>query len=143
MLDTDIFVAERFRLALGAQKRLIHFTAHIDPGIASMDLCEPLKGTVNTVGERARIDSHLLDEFQDQTVLQSQQTVQQMLLLDLLIPVFIRQLLTLVDRFNRFLRKFLYIHGITSFREIMKEMTFFSNNYNGVQPVVYVVLLEL
>ena len=121
MLHTDIFVSESLCLVLRSQQGLVHLAAHIDTGIAAMDFCQPFHSAEYPVGEGARVDAHLLDQLQDQTVLQHQQAVEQMLLLDLLIAVLISQFLALIDRFNRFLRKFLYIHGITSSHRISER----------------------
>ena len=100
MLYAHILVAQSLCFRLSSQQSLVHLSADINPAVAAVHLCEALYGPQNAVGERTGINAHLFDEPQDQAVLQRQQAVQQMLLFDLLVPVFIGQLLALVDRFN-------------------------------------------
>ena len=72
----------------------------VDAGIPSVDLCETFHSAVDAIREGSRIDPHLLNELKDQAVLKRQETIQQMLLFNLLIPILICQLLTLIDRFD-------------------------------------------
>ena len=114
MLDTDIFVAQALRLRLRSQQGLVHLTAHIHTAVAAMHLREALDAGQGTVFEGLGVYAHLFDQLQNEAVLKCQKAVQEMLLLNLLIAVFISQFFALVDCFNRFLCKFLDIH-ITSF----------------------------
>ena len=59
------------------------------------------------------IDLHFFQHFQDQAVLLIQQIVKQMFLLHLLVSIFIRYLLQIVDCLQRFLGKFINIHKIS------------------------------
>ena len=99
VLDTDILIAKRLCLALCAQQGLIHLSAHINARVAALNLGEALYGALDAVFKGARIDAHFLDQLENQAVLEREQAVEQVLLFDLLIAVFICQLFTLVDRF--------------------------------------------
>ena len=131
MLYRDIIVSQRLGFLFRAQQDLIQGVADIDLGVGTLYLGQAVDLMLGVFCKAGRIDSHLFDQSADQGILQCQQRVQQVLLLDLLIAVFIGQLLTVVDGLYGLLCKFLNVHLCTSFGQYSKAMlSLFYNYYN-------------
>ena len=108
MLHRDILIPHRLGLILRIHQCLVQLLAEIQ--LTALHLRSFLQCGADTIQKVFLVDLHLLYQLQDQAVLQGKQTVQQMLLLDLLVAVFVSQTLTTLNRLNGLLCKFLDIH---------------------------------
>ena len=75
MLHTHILVTELLGLTLCAEKRFVEITADIDAGFRALHLVDAGKCSLRSLFEFLRVNFHLLDQFQDQTVFNRQKTV--------------------------------------------------------------------
>ena len=109
-----ILVAHGLRLVLRTHQDLIQIIAHINL-TGSADLRQFLHILKGLILEHLPGDAHLRHQLQDQAVIYRQQTVQQVLLLNLLVSMFIRQFFAVLHCFQRFLSKLADIHNNASF----------------------------
>ena len=109
MLHRDILISHALCLILSADQHLVEILSHIR--LPALYLDALLQCLLHPVKEIVPVDLHPLNQLQDQAVLYRQECVEQMLLLDLLVSVFHRKLLALVDCLDRLLCKFLYVHN--------------------------------
>ena len=119
MLHGHIFVAHGLGLVLRAYQHLIQIVADIQLAAATAPyLRKLLNQPLRLIPELLPGDVHLRHQFQNQTVLQIQQAVKQMLLLHLLVSVLVSQFLTVLHGLYGFLSKFIDIHSTSPFRNI-------------------------
>ena len=109
MLHGHILISQLLCLVLRPQKHIVQILAHI--GLSPLNLGALCHRPLCAVHKMLLLDLHLLYQLQNQTVLQSQQAVQQMLLFNLLISVLIGCLFAPFHSLEGFLRKFLYVHN--------------------------------
>ena len=108
MLHGNIFVPELLRLVFRSHQDFVQILAHIN--LPALHFGAFPYGLFRPVYKMFFLDFHLLYQLQNQTVLQSEKTIQEVFLLDLLISVLISQFFTFFHRLHGFLCKFLYIH---------------------------------
>ena len=99
MLHGYIFVTHGLCLVLAAYEHLIQITADVKLAAAAY-LGQTLHCLLCLVGEHISLYPHLCNQLKNQAVLQGQQAVQKVLLINLLVSVFICQLLTVLDCFH-------------------------------------------
>ena len=109
MLHRDIFIPHLLCLILRMYQHLIQIGTHIK--LTALHLHTFLQGTLHTFLKMFCLDAHFLNEFHNQTVIQSNQAVQQVLLLHFLIAVFISKLFQSVYRLHGILCKFRNVHN--------------------------------
>ncbi|MPN64869.1 hypothetical protein SDC9_212647 [bioreactor metagenome] len=117
MLERHVLVLHALGLLFGFRERRVHVHGHIDL-IHFAARTAYARARLNALFECAcaalRVDAHLGEQLADESAVLHEHGVEQMLLLDLSGLIFDRNALRAADGFERFLRKFLYIHMITS-----------------------------
>ena len=132
MLHGNILVSHLLGLILSAQQCLVQVLADIR--LAAGHLGSSAQRILHTPFEMLLVNLHFLNQFPDQAVLLGQQTVQQVLLLDFLIAIFIGDFLTFIDCLKRFLRKFTDVHKISSLSLLL---------HNHFHDICFLVLFAL
>ena len=117
MFHRDILVSHLLGFILRMDQGVVQVLAYILA--ASLDLGPFSYGLFRPVDDQVLVDPHLLHQLQDQAVVLSEERVEQMLLLDLLVAVLHGDLLTVLNRLERFLRKFIYVHNIVLLYRVM------------------------
>ena len=111
MLHRDILIPHRLRMVLRIADHPVCPLREILLSRAG-DLRE-LVDLLRKIPEKGILrNSHLGQKLLNQAVLHRHQTVEEMELSDLLIPVIHGHLLAVIDRLHRFLRKFIDIHSL-------------------------------
>ncbi len=87
MLHGHVLVPQLLRLILGVYQHLVQVGSHIY--LAALNLGALCDGLLHPVHEVVLLNLHFLYQLQDQAVFHLQQAVEQMLLLNLLVPVFV------------------------------------------------------
>ena len=113
MFHRDILISKHLHLILSRDQYLVQILPHI--GLSSLNLGSLTDHLFDFVHKILLIDLHLLDHFQNQAVLHSQQTIKKMLLLYFLIAIIAGNFLTSLYSFHRFLGKFIDVHKHTSY----------------------------
>ena len=113
MLNRNIFIAHTFGFIFGIDQNLVEIIADIDL-TAAAHLRKPRQFLLSFVDDQLFRNAHLGQKLQDQTIIQRQEAVKQMLLFDLLVTILVRQLLTSLNGFHGFLSKFIYVHSSAS-----------------------------
>ena len=108
MLHRDILIPHGPGLILRGYQRLVQIRTETKLSAGHLDSC--IQGFFHLGHKSIFMNLHLFDQLQDQTVFLLQQGIQQMLLLDLLIAVFIGNLLQILHRLHGILCKFADIH---------------------------------
>ena len=111
VLHGDILISHGLCLILGIYQHLVAVLGQID--LTALHLRETVDRLLHLIHKLLSLNSHHIDELQDQAVIQPQQRQEQMLLINLLVAEFISQLLRILNRFHGFLRKFVDIHKVT------------------------------
>ena len=111
MFHGNILISEHLHLVLSRDQHFIQILPDIR--LSALYLGPFLYYLFYFIYEILLVDLHFLQKFQQQTILHGKQTVQQMLLFNLLIAVLAGNLLTALNRFHRFLGKFIDIHKLS------------------------------
>ena len=117
MFHRDILISHLLGFILRMDQGVVQVLAYILA--ASLDLGPFSYGLFRPVDDQVLVNPHLLHQLQDQAVVLSEERVEQMLLFDLLIAVLHGDLLTVLNRLERFLRKFIYVHNIVLLYRVM------------------------
>ena len=99
MLHGHIFIAHGLCLVLAIDQYLIQVIADIQLA-ASAHFRKTFHCLLGLIGKHVTLNPHLGNQLQNQAVIQGQETVEQMLLVNLLVPIFICQLLTVLHCFH-------------------------------------------
>ena len=99
MLHGYIFITHGLCFVLSAYEYLIQITADVKLAAAAY-LGQTLHCLLCLIGKHISLYSHLGNQLKNQAVLQGQQAVQKVLLINLLVSVFICQLLTVLNCFH-------------------------------------------
>ena len=108
MLNSDIAVSHLLCFILCPKKCFVQILSDIYLPAGNLRPC--LNHLRQVMVKQPLIDSHLGYQLRNQRLILMQKCIQQMLLLDLLISKIRSDLFKLVDRINRFLCEFLYVH---------------------------------
>ena len=122
MLYRNVLVSHLLRHILGADQSLIQVLSNVS--IASGYLYPRIDHLLHAVFKIRKLDLHLLDQLRDQAVLLMEQSIQQMLLLYLLISCVKCYLLEVIHCLYGFLCKFTDIHKLTSSYRIIEQELF-------------------
>ena len=109
MLDGCVIVAHQFCFILRADDDFIQRTGKIHLYVSGY-LNLLLNDLLGALLQEFRVDRHLLEKLRDQTVFLCKQRQQEVLLLDLLVSVFVRQLFALLNGLGRLLCESADIH---------------------------------
>ena len=99
MLHRYILVTHGLCLVLAADKHLIQIAADVKLAAAAY-LGQAFHCLLCLIGKHISLNPHLGYQLKNQAVLQGQQAVQKVLLINLLVSIFIRQLLTVLYCFH-------------------------------------------
>ena len=99
MFYRNIFISHGLGFVFCIDQDLIQVIADIQLS-ASAYLGQFLYGLLCLVFKHVALDAHFCDQLHDQAVIQSQQAVQQMRLVDLLVSIFICQLFAVLNCFH-------------------------------------------
>ena len=100
MLHRNVFIAELFRLVLCSYQHLVQCIADIGLHAIPGYLRKIVHRLLRSCRERGRVDLHLFHQLGYKAVLHGQETVQKMLLLNLLIAIFHGHVLGVLDGFH-------------------------------------------
>ena len=113
MLNRDILISHSLRFILSTDQRFVQILTKVKLSTGNFNLS--IQCFLHCVNKIFLLDLHLLDQFENQAVLLCQQSIQKVFLLDLLIAIFISNLLKILDSLHGFLCKFTDIHRLSSY----------------------------
>ena len=113
MLNRDILISHSLRFILSTDQCLVQILTKSK--LSTGNLNSGIQCPLNCVNKIFLLDFHLLDQLEDQAILLCQQGIQKVFLFDLLIAIFISNLLKILDSLYGFLCKFTDIHRLSSY----------------------------
>ena len=112
MFNRYILISHSLRFILCTDQCLVQILAKVKLSTGNLNF--GIQCFLYCVNKIFLLDLHLLDQLKDQAVLLCQQCIQKVFLLNLLIAIFISNLLKILDSLYGFLCKFTDIHRLSS-----------------------------